>query len=211
MWRDIIYYSKLAVEGVLGIFGLRLYEEPSYIVLDRQPNQIEIRKYGPRVAAEVEIHNGGEAGRNEAFRVLFAYIAGANRRPEGAGAKVAMTVPVELHEAEQVSMTVPVQTTEYQDKVVMRFLLPAGIAPKSAPTPTDARVRIIEVKGEAVATLRFSGLGRDIIEKKAELIAKLAGSKWLPSGEPYALFYDAPFTIPFLRRNEAAVLVTVGR
>ena len=28
-----------------------------------------------------------------------------------------------------------------------------------------------------------------------------------PSGEPYTLYYDAPFTLPFLRRNEAAVVV----
>jgi hypothetical protein len=35
----------------------------------------------------------------------------------------------------------------------------------------------------------------------------LKDTKWRPSGEPYTLFYDAPFTLPFLRRNEAAVAV----
>jgi len=34
------------------------------------------------------------------------------------------------------------------------------------------------------------------------------GSKWQPIGEAYTLYYDAPFTLPFLRRNEAAVAVT---
>jgi hypothetical protein len=211
MWSKFIYFSNLAVEGVLGIFGLRLYEEPSYVVLDRRPNQFEIRKYEHRVAAEVEINIGADVGRNEAFRVLFAYIAGANRQTEGDSLRVGMTVPVELYEGEQVAMTVPVQTQEHPDKVIMRFLLPTGFTLKAAPTPTDARVRIIEVKSEVVATLRFSGLGRDILEKKAELIANLTGTKWLPSGKPYAMFYDAPFTIPFLRRNEAAVLVTEGQ
>jgi hypothetical protein len=36
----------------------------------------------------------------------------------------------------------------------------------------------------------------------------LAGSKWQPQGEPVAWFYDPPWTLPPLRRNEAAVPVT---
>lgn len=53
----------------------------------------------------------------------------------------------------------------------------------------------------------FSGSTSDIIKRKAELMGRLADAKWWPDGERYALFHDAPFTVSFLRRNEAAVAV----
>jgi hypothetical protein len=55
--------------------------------------------------------------------------------------------------------------------------------------------------------LRFSGSGADFAARQTDLIEKLRGSRWRPNGEPYTLYYDAPFTLPFLRRNEAAVAV----
>jgi len=68
----------LAVESLFGVFGVRLYEEPHYDVIDRIGGQVEIRHYAPRLAAEVDLAVTGEAGRSEAFKLLFAYIAGAN-------------------------------------------------------------------------------------------------------------------------------------
>ena len=63
------------------------------------------------------------------------------------------------------------------------------------------------VSEQTVAVLRFSGSTSDIVERKAELLRKLVNAKWRPDGVPYALFYDVPFTLSFLRRNEAAVAV----
>jgi hypothetical protein len=53
----------------------------------------------------------------------------------------------------------------------------------------------------------LAGLGRrPVLEaKKRILLGALADSSWRPAGEPYTLFYDPPFTIPPLRRNEIAV------
>jgi hypothetical protein len=50
----------------------------------------------------------GEAGRNEAFRLLFAFIAGANRTSASGNDKIAMTVPVEVRDKERMAMTVPI-------------------------------------------------------------------------------------------------------
>ncbi len=36
----------------------------------------------------------------------------------------------------------------------------------------------------------------------------LSGSAWQPAGEPTAWFYDPPWTLPPLRRNEVAIRVT---
>jgi hypothetical protein len=207
VWQSIAYYCWLLVESVTGVFGVRLYEEPRYDVIDRVGDRVEIRRYAPRLAAEVDLSLAGEAGRREAFQLLFAYIAGANRGSAIGQGTIAMTAPVEVGGRELVAMTVPVETSDSGGAAHMRFFLPAKYSLDTAPKALNPRVRLVTVSGETIATLRFSGSGSALVERKAALIAQLAGSKWCASSEPYALFYDAPFTLPFLRRNEAAVAV----
>jgi DNA gyrase inhibitor GyrI len=77
----------------------------------------------------------------------------------------------------------------------------------TAPRPTNPRVRLIMVPVETVAVLRFSGTPDNGIAHETELIRTLATTRWQPTSEPYMMFYDAPFTIPALRRNEAAAAV----
>lgn len=207
MWRSIAYYAVLGVESVVGVFGIRLYEEPSYTVVDRVGDAVEIRRYGPRLAAEAEVASTGEAGRNEAFRLLFDYIAGAN---DAAPANtIAMTTPVQVAEPQTIAMTTPVDVRD-EGGVRMQFFLPATFTGGDAPEPTNPAVRLVTVPEETIAILRFTGSGRDMPERQASLLAALAGSGWEARGTPYALFYDAPFTLPFVRRNEAAVRVTPG-
>jgi hypothetical protein len=207
MWSTISYYATLAFEALIGVFGIRLYEEPRYDVINRIADHVEIRRYEPRLAAEVELPVAGKAGRDEAFRLLFAYIAGSNHASASGENRIAMTMPVEVRDKERVAMTVPVQTSEANGPVRMQFFLPAKYNQDNAPKPVDARVRLVTIPGETVAILRFSGLGGDFAERQSELIARLMGLQWQPSGAPYILVYDAPFTLPFLRRNEAAVAV----
>lgn len=207
MWQAISYYVVLTLESLVGAFGIRLYEEPRYDVIDRIADRVEVRLYAPRPAAEVESLVGGQAGRNEAFRLLFAYISGANSSSASGKDRIAMTVPVEVRETEQIAMTVPVQTSETDGMVRMTFFLPAKYRREKAPKPVDARVQLVTIPDETVAILRFSGTGNDFAERQSKLIATLAGSRWRPIGAPYTLYYDAPFTLSFLRRNEAAVSV----
>jgi SOUL heme-binding protein len=208
MWTTFLYYAALSFEGVIGIFGIRLYEEPHYDVIGRLADRIEIRRYSPRVAAEVQLPDTGRTGRNQAFRLLFDYIAGANQTSDSGNARIAMTAPVELRGKERLAMTVPVQASEISGGLRMQFFLPGKYDADNAPKPRDPRVRVVTVPGETIAVLRFSGSDAHFPQRQAELIDRLAGSPWQPSAAPYALSYDAPFTIPFLRRNEAAVAVT---
>ena len=207
MWQSIGYYSVLLVESVLGIFGIRLYEEPRYDVIDRVGDRVEIRRYAPRLAAQVDLASAGDAGRSEAFQLLFAYIAGANRVSAIGQGNIAMSTPSEVSGNELVAMTAPVETRDNVGPAHMRFFLPAKYTADTAPKPSNPRVRLVAVSQETVAALRFSGSSSDILERKPELVARLANARWRPDGEPYALFYDAPFTLSFLRRNEAAVAV----
>jgi hypothetical protein len=207
VWQSTAYHVGLLVESVLGVFGIRLYEEPRYDVIDRIGDRVEIRRYVPRLAAEVDLTAAGDAGRREAFQLLFAYIAGANRASAVRQATIAMTTPVEVSGKELVAMTVPVETADNAGTGHMRFFLPVKYNLDTAPKPLNPRVRLATVSQETIAALRFSGSASDIVERKAELMGRLANAKWRPDGEPYALFYDAPFTLSFLRRNEAAVAV----
>ncbi|ACF02611.1 SOUL heme-binding protein [Rhodopseudomonas palustris TIE-1] len=206
MASAIWYYTVLVAESVLGIVGLRLYEEPAYSVLDRPSDIIEIRRYAPRVAAEVDLERRGNAD-GQAFTLLFNYIAGANRGGSGASERVAMTVPVDVARPAKIAMTAPVETATQDRMTRMRFFLPATFTAETAPKPSDERVQIVTVPEQTIATLRFSGTGRDLREREQQLITALANTPWQPVGAPYGLFYDAPFTLPFVRRNEAAVEV----
>jgi hypothetical protein len=60
-----------------------------------------------------------------------------------------------------------------------------------------------------LAALRFSGAPDDaeLQRRREALSAALEGCGWASEGEALTLFYDAPFTVPFLRRNEVAVRV----
>ncbi|MDP2373396.1 heme-binding protein [Reyranella sp.] len=207
MWQAISYYGVLALQSLVGVVGIRLYEEPRFDIVGSLKNGIEIRRYGPRLAAEVETGEAGDAGRDEAFGLLFAYIAGANRTSALANERVAMTVPVEVRVGERLAMTVPVQVIDPGAVGAMRFYLPAKFTRDTALAPTDARVRLVTSPTETIAVLRYSGSGADGTQRRRELIAGLPGSPWQPVGEPYTLSYDAPFTLPFARRNEAAVRV----
>ncbi len=207
---SILVSCSLLIAGC-SVFGDRSgYEEPGYTVVDRVGETIEIRTYAPRVAAEARVESEDlDDGRDAAFRLLFDYISGSNK----SAAKIAMTVPVEsIGGSEKIAMTTPVESARAEDnRVYMRFFLPAKYDRETAPKPDDARVKIIEVPGQSVAVLRFSGFGGEasVAENMRELQASLAATLWRPRSQPVVYFYDPPWTLPFFRRNE--VVVPVGR
>jgi len=60
-----------------------------------------------------------------------------------------------------------------------------------------------------VAVLRYTGSTgpQAVAATRARLLDALRTGPWRPLGEPMAWFYDPPWTIPALRRNEVAVPV----
>jgi hypothetical protein len=203
--------ASLLIAGC-SVFGIRSgTEEVPYAVIERVGEDIEIRQYPTRVVADTVIDGSdGDQARSDAFRRLFDYISGANQ----SGTKIAMTAPVAT-EREQIAMTAPVQTSVAaggQGKggwFGMGFFLPASYTLDTAPVPTDSRVRLIALPPETLAVLRFSGsrAADAVAARQKALLDALAGSGWRAEGEPVAFFYDPPWTLAFLRRNEVAVAV----
>jgi SOUL heme-binding protein len=202
------YYLLTFAESVVSVVGIRsVYEQPRYVVLQDLGQSVEIRRYEPRVAIEAVIEGGSrDRAANEAFGLLFRYITGANQ----SAAKIAMTAPVRTEaSSERIAMTAPVQTAASGGTLSMRFYLPRSVAQSGAPAPLDRRLHLTDVPAATVAVLRYSGVDHEIVrtEKRNALLAVLAGSAWKPEGEVFQMYYDPPFTIPFLRRNEVAVPV----
>jgi hypothetical protein len=210
MLDQIAYYAKTFAETAPAIFGIRAtFEQQPYAVAEDLGQSLEIRTYGESVAAEAKVTAPTrEQASDTAFRVLFTYITGANR----GGQTIAMTTPVQQTPT-LIEMTTPVRidaaAAAGQAEVTMRFSLPAKVA-GNPPAPIDPRVRIVTVPPATVAALRYSGNPTDAAREahQQDLLRRLASTGWQPAGTPYALNYDPPFAVPFLKRNEIVVEVS---
>lgn len=207
MLNKIIGAATQVAEAAGSIVGIRQgTEEPSFTV-ERKVGNVEIRRYGDRIAAETTIDADEERARNEGFRRLAGYIFGGNTGKT----KIAMTAPVAQQSSEKIAMTAPVAAQRGEGgQWVIRFFMPSEYTMDTLPTPNDDRVRLVKVPGERVAVLRYSGAydPRAGGDKIAELLTTLRDNGIEPAGEPMSWFYDPPWTVPFLRRNEA--VVTLG-
>ncbi|BBY56982.1 SOUL family heme-binding protein [Mycolicibacterium sarraceniae] len=191
-------------EGLGAIVGIRAgTEEPAFTV-EREVDGVQIRRYGPRVAAETTIGADEESARNQGFRVLAGYIFGANSRKD----TIAMTAPVAQQPSEKIAMTAPVATRRTSSgEWVIRFFMPSKYTLETLPTPNDDRVRLVTVPSETVAVLRFTGnIGPDSVATHTDQLVKtLYRNDIETKGDPLAWFYDPPWTLPCRRRNEVVI------
>lgn len=178
--------------GLGSLVGVRAgTEEPRHDIAERI-HGLEIRRYAPRIAAETTVTGDEENARSTGFRRLAGYIFGSNTGK----AKISMTAPV-------------CQARRPGNSWVVRFYMPSQWTMSTLPTPENEKVELVEVPAETIAALRFTGnRGRAAVAARAaELLRDLEDTAWVAIGEPVAWFYDPPWTIPFLRRNEVAVPV----
>ena len=207
--QSIYNFFTSVVAAVVSMFGVNMgTEQPRYAVLDRIGDNIEIRQYGPRVAAETIVDTSkSDNARGDAFRLIAGYIFGANKTSE----KVAMTSPVEISApGTKIAMTAPVEVNKSGSGLVMRFFMPSKYSIEQLPEPTDTRVKLTLMPPTTIAVLRFSGSTGDsaVSIRTAELVSALQSSKRKTAGPATAFFYNPPWTLPFLRTNEVVIPVT---
>ena len=199
--------SGLAL-GACSVVGIRSgTEEPRYTVLQAQ-GPLEIRAYQPRLAAETDVAGDEYAARGDGFRRLARYIFGGN----SSAASIAMTAPVaQAGGGQTIAITAPVGQDQPAPGVWrIRFFMPADYTAATLPRPNDTAIKIVTVPAEIYSVYRYTGSIDSAATAAAsrELLQRLQGSGWAPDGAPVAWFYDPPWTLPFLRRNEAAVRVS---
>jgi hypothetical protein len=193
-------------------------EQPSYVV-ESAEGAIEIRRYAPMIVAEVEVTGEREAAINAGFRSIAAYIFGANvpKLATGAagsgGETIAMTAPVLQQgtaDSEKIAMTAPVLQQGDGGSWTVRFVMPAQYTLDTLPRPTDPSVRLREMPGKRYAAIRFSGLNtpETLTARTDELSEAVRARGLFASAAPIYAFYNPPWTLPFLRRNEVMLEVT---
>lgn len=192
------------------IFGLRINEEPEYKVLKTDGN-FEVREYQPQVHAQLTIQNENfDRFRELAFTRLAAYIFGGNTQKEN----LAMTAPVMqqqgapvVTDGETLPMTSPILQSHTDEATwTMSFILPSKVIDfYHAPTPIDPDIKLGIRPAHTVAVVKYSGNNtlEKMKEHERELNLWLAQNKEFQAvGKSAAAQYDAPFTIPFVKRNE---------
>ncbi len=210
MLHAISEATQLLIETGGSVLGVRHgTEEPVHTAV-QLAKDVEIRRYRERIAAETTVRADEEAARNIGFRRLAGYIFGKNH----AAQRIAMTAPVAEQpdgaRGEKIAMTAPVgQQAADNGQWVIRFFMPADKTMKSLPRPDDPAVKLVTVPAQTIAVRRFSGdrSPRAVASQTAALIDVLREYGFETTGTPAAWFYDPPWTLPMLRRNEIAVLV----
>jgi len=184
-------------------------EEPSFRLVKKEKD-FEIRDYAPVIVAEVTLSGDAIRARNAGFRPLAEYIFAEDRK----GEKIAMTAPVTQVPREKIAMTAPVTQAPSQGETwTIGFTMPAKYTMDTLPAPANPNVRLTEQPIKRMAVIRFSGTaGPEQMEKKREeLMARLAKEGLNAISQPTFAFYDAPWTPPFMRRNEVMVEVEPSR
>ncbi|ABV91835.1 SOUL heme-binding protein [Dinoroseobacter shibae DFL 12 = DSM 16493] len=172
----------------------RGYETPSYEVTVKK-GDFERRSYAPQVVAEVYVQGDREEAVSRGFRVLADYIFGGNVDE----AKVAMTTPVSQQAADD----------DDAGLWVVRFGMPRGYTLENLPKPQSAAIRLTETPAEDQLVVQFTGRWSEaqLTQKELELRAFAAAHGLDASGAPRFYFYDGPFTLPWTRRNEVALVL----
>ena len=200
-----LQFVVLALESLAQTVGVRAgVEQPQYRTLVKD-GAIELREYAPRIVAQATVAGGAEAARNAGFRKVAGYIFGANR----SGENVAMTAPVVQRGSQQIAMTAPVVQAGRGDVWTIQFVMPAKYTMATLPEPADRDVKLRQEPAARYAVMRFSGSrSSDAVAARTGVLLREAQRRgWSVKAEPVAWFYDPPWTLPPLRRNEVAVEV----
>jgi hypothetical protein len=200
-----IIAALLIVWSLYGYFGSRV-EQAEYSVI-KKGNGYEIRNYPAHIIAQTTVSGSYAESMNQGFSIVAGYIFGGNIQKE----KIAMTAPVVLKKetSEKIAMTAPVIVSNEGDSRTVSFGMPKSYTLQTLPTPTDDRVKLVEVSEKKYAAMRFSGyrINNRIEDLEEKLIALLQADGVEVVGSPAYAGYNAPFTPPWMTRNEILIEV----
>lgn len=194
--------ALILIVGVLAGPVMSNVEKPDYKVIQSEQN-IEIRQYEPMIIAEVEVDGKREDAIRDGFRLLADYIFGNNTVQQ----VISMTAPVQQKENQKIAMTAPVQQQSTGKSWRMSFVMPSKYSMDSLPVPNNNRVRLKEILTKKFVVIEFSGTNsnENVTEHENQLMNYIEANQINIIGSPKYAFYNAPWTLPFLRRNEVMI------
>ena len=188
------------IVGVLAGPVISNVEKPDYKIIQSEQN-IEIRQYEPMIIAEVEVDGKREDAIRDGFRLIADYIFGNNTVEQN----ISMTAPVQ--QKEKIAMTSPVQQQLAGKSWQISFVMPSEYSMESLPVPNNNRVRLKEILAKKFVVIEFSGSNsnENVIGHENQLMKYIKANQINIIGSTKYAFYNAPLTLPLLRRNEVMI------
>ena len=192
----------ILIVGVLAGPLMSDVEKPDYKVIQSEQN-IQIRHYEPMIIAEVEVEGKREDAIRDGFRLIADYIFGNNK----VKLDIAMTSPVQQQESQKIAMTAPVQQQSTGRSWQISFVMPSRYSMESLPEPNNDRVRLKEIPTKKFGVIEFSGTNsnENVTKHENQLMNYIEANQIKIIGSPKYAFYNAPWTLPFMRRNEVMI------
>jgi hypothetical protein len=163
-------------------------EQPKYDVIE-QKSPIEIRQYSALIVSEVVVKNTRKLSINEGFKLIADYIFGNNQQQT------------------KISMTAPVTQQKSENGWIVRFIMPAEHSLDTLPKPENPAVKIKKIDQQKFVVIKFSGLSSvdNIQQHELKLTQYILDNGLQTQNSPIYAFYNPPWTLPFLRRNEILI------
>ncbi|NBX84375.1 MAG: heme-binding protein [Gammaproteobacteria bacterium] len=179
----IVVSLTLVFKGSFWLF--REVETPNYLVISKHKN-MEVRQYPIMIRASLEQKGARPEAISMGFSKLAAYIFGKN----------------DAHK--KIKMTAPVLQETLKDGWKIQFIMPAYLLMDEIPKPFDNDIQLIESDEERMAVIRFSGRIKEsrLEHFTAHLQQFLQSQGCKTQSSAIYAFYNPPWTIPFMRRNE---------
>ena len=177
-------------------------EQAKYTIVTKS-NAIEVRKYAPMIVAETHVSGERKEAINQGFRQIADYIFGNNTARQ----KVAMTTPVIQQSSEKIAMTAPVTQQNDGKNWKVSFGMPANYTMETLPLPNNDTVKLVELPARQFVAITFSGTAdKEKIAEQTMLLNNYIHDNHLHSlSSPIYAFFNPPWTLPFLRRNEVMI------
>ena len=202
--------------GLYAYYETEKLERPTYEVIARFEDNIEIRKYQPYIIAETtvdEVSGFREAGR-KGFGRCASYIFGKNKSRKNSGGGMFGIISTPTPESEKMAMTAPVRLDGGDNKKTrVSFVIGSNYTLKTVPKPLDNKVKLRQVPAHTLAVKTFNGPPPkdERVQKerqKLEQVLTSNGIEWKKDGTTLVIGYHDPYATPnILRRNEVAVII----
>jgi hypothetical protein len=181
----LILFLSLCLTFRMVFASVNGIEMPGYKVLLKD-NDFETRHYENQILAQTIQAGDRQQSSRSGFKKLFAYISGFNKTHE------------------KISMTAPVLQQQEGENWRVAFIMPKAYVLSELPKPLDNVVQLQTIKASDFYCLRFSGrLSDKNLQSHLNIFqVYLKDKNYKIDGEPMFAFYDPPWTLPFLRRNE---------
>ena len=174
-------------------------ETPSYKVIQSK-GKIEIREFDPMVIAEVQVVGRRKDAISSGFKLLADYIFGNNISQEN----INTTATIQQPASEKIAMTAPVQQQLANDSWLVSFVMPSEYNLEDLPKPKNIEVKLKNVPVKRFVTIQFSGTSSDenLAKHKKLLVEFIKNNSISVTGTSKYAFYNPPWTLPLMRRNE---------